>query len=252
MKNLEKIKTLLNLTFLFSKIGSMTFGGGYAMMPMFQKELVEKRKWITDEELLDYYAIGQSTPGIVAINVSTFIGYKQMGVIGGIFATIGMVIPSLVIIMVLAKLIDSVNDFPVVQKALKGVNVAVAALLTKVSLTFAKKTIRNVFSAFMAVAAFSLMYFFKIQSFFIMTGTIVLGLIIYFSQNPIKRMKEKRAQMKNKSGAEEPSLFEEKTECAKDEADSEFAEKTEPAQRKEISESTEIAEDSEDSEGGNS
>ena len=86
----------------------MTFGGGLAMMPMLQKELIEKRGWITDEDLIDYYAIGQSTPGIVAVNVSTFVGYKKAGIAGGIIGTAGIVTPSLVIIMVLANLISSV------------------------------------------------------------------------------------------------------------------------------------------------
>ena len=185
----------------------MTFGGGYAMMPMFQKELIEKRHWITDEELLDYYAIGQSTPGIVAINVSTFIGYKQMGIIGGIFATMGMVLPSLVIIMVIARIIDSIDEFPLVQKALQGVNVAVAALLTKVSFTFARKTVKNLFSFAVAFLAFFLMYFLKVQSFFIMAGTILFGLVIYFVQNPIKWKKKTESQTagapENVSGAEE-------------------------------------------------
>ena len=140
---IEKIKNLLNLYFSFAKIGTFTIGGGLAMMPMMQAELIEKRKWITDEELIDYYAVGQSTPGIVAVNVATFVGYKQMGIIGGIFATLGMVTPSLVIIMILAGLINSINDFPIIQKALKGINVAVAALLTSTIINFMKKTIKS-------------------------------------------------------------------------------------------------------------
>ena len=140
---IEKIKNLLNLYFSFAKIGTFTIGGGLAMMPMMQAELIEKRKWITDEELIDYYAVGQSTPGIVAVNVATFVGYKQMGIVGGIFATLGMVTPSLVIIMILASLINSINDFPIIQKALKGINVAVAALLTSTIINFMKKTIKS-------------------------------------------------------------------------------------------------------------
>ena len=91
------------------------------MMPMIQKELIDKLHWMTEEELLDYYAIGQSTPGIVAVNVATFIGYKQCGVLGGVFATLGIIFPSIVIITILASLINSISDFPIVQKALKGI-----------------------------------------------------------------------------------------------------------------------------------
>ena len=177
---MDKLKTLVTLYLAFCKVGVMTFGGGLAMMPMLQKELIEKRGWITDEDLIDYYAIGQSTPGIVAVNVSTFVGYKKAGIAGGIIGTAGIVTPSLIIIMVLANLISSVNDYPWVQKALSGVNVAVAALLTKVTLNFAKNTVKNVFSLAVALFSFVLVYFFKVPSFFIILGAIALGTVIHF------------------------------------------------------------------------
>ena len=171
----------------------MTFGGGLAMMPMLQKELIEKRGWITDEDLIDYYAIGQSTPGIVAVNVSTFVGYKKAGIAGGIIGTAGIVTPSLIIIMVLANLISSVNDYPWVQKALSGVNVAVAALLTKVTLNFAKNTVKNVFSLAVALVSFVLVYFFKVPSFFIILGAIVLGTVIHFVNAYLDKKKQWRS-----------------------------------------------------------
>ena len=177
---MDKFKTLVTLYLTFCKVGVMTFGGGLAMMPMLQKELIEKRGWITDEDLIDYYAIGQSTPGIVAVNVSTFVGYKKAGIAGGIIGTAGIVTPSLIIIMVLANLISSVNDYPWVQKALSGVNVAVAALLTKVTLNFAKNTVKNIFSLAVALVSFVLVYFFKVPSFFIILGAIALGTVIHF------------------------------------------------------------------------
>lgn len=192
------LKTLCVLYFTFAKMGAVTFGGGLAMMPVLQKELIAKRGWITDEELLDYYAIGQSTPGIIAVNVSTFVGYKQLGVLGGIVATLGIVTPSLLIIMLLAKLIDSVDEFPAVQKALKGVNVAVASLLTKVSFDFCKKTIKNVFSAALVLCSFVLVYFFKVQSFFVILGAVLIGAAVYFVNNPSLR-KQKSEDGKNVS-----------------------------------------------------
>ncbi|MBQ5877712.1 MAG: chromate transporter, partial [Treponema sp.] len=124
MKN-SIVKNLCSLFLVFVKIGLFTIGGGLAMMPMIQKELIDKLHWMTEDDLLDYYAIGQSTPGIVAVNVATFIGYKQYGVLGGVFATLGIIFPSIVIITILASLINSISDFPIVQKALKGINVAV-------------------------------------------------------------------------------------------------------------------------------
>ena len=182
MNMIEKIKNLLNLYFSFAKIGTFTIGGGLAMMPMMQAELIEKRKWITDEELIDYYAVGQSTPGIVAVNVATFVGYKQMGIIGGIFATLGMVTPSLVIIMILASLINSINDFPIIQKALKGINVAVAALLTSTIINFMKKTIRKFTNAIFMLISFLLVFVLKLPSFWIILFALLIGVVLTFKE----------------------------------------------------------------------
>ena len=177
---IDKIKNLINLYFSFAKIGTFTIGGGLAMMPMMQAELIEKRKWITDEELIDYYAVGQSTPGIVAVNVATFVGYKQMGIIGGIFATLGMVTPSLVIIMILAGLINSINDYPVVKKALKGINVAVAALLTSTIINFMKKTIKKFTNAIFMMISFLLVFVLKLPSFWIIIFALFIGVVLTY------------------------------------------------------------------------
>ena len=179
---IDKIKNLLNLYFSFAKIGTFTIGGGLAMMPMMQAELIEKRKWITDEELIDYYAVGQSTPGLVAVNVATFVGYKQMGIIGGIFATLGMVTPSLVIIMILAGLINSINDFPVVKKALKGINVAVAALLTSTIINFMKKTIKKFTNAIFMLISFLLVFVLKLPSFWIILFALLIGVVLTYKE----------------------------------------------------------------------
>ena len=179
---IEKIKNLFNLYLSFAKIGTFTIGGGLAMMPMMQAELIEKRKWITDEELIDYYAVGQSTPGIVAVNVATFVGYKQMGIIGGIFATLGMVTPSLVIIMILAGLINSINDYPVVKKALKGINVAVAALLTSTIINFMKKTIKKFTNAIFMLISFLLVFVLKLPSFWIILFALLIGVVLTYKE----------------------------------------------------------------------
>ena len=179
---IDKIKSLFNLYFSFAKIGTFTIGGGLAMMPMMQAELIEKRKWITDEELIDYYAVGQSTPGIVAVNVATFVGYKQMGIIGGIFATLGMVTPSLVIIMILAGLINSINDYPVVKKALKGINVAVAALLTSTIINFMKKTIKKFTNAIFMMISFLLVFVLKFPSFWIIIFALFIGVVLTYKE----------------------------------------------------------------------
>ena len=187
MKN--KLKEFLNLYLAFVKIGTFTFGGGLAMMPIMQRELIEKRGWVTEEELIDYFAIGQSTPGIIAVNVSTFVGYKRLRWFGGIVGTLGVVTPSWVIIMLLAGAISSVDKYPLAQKALKGINVAVAALLTSVIVKFSKKTIKNIWNALFMLLAFALIYFFKVQSVWIILSALIIGCLL-----TLYRQKKKGAE----------------------------------------------------------
>ena len=119
----------LALVWSFFKIGILTFGGGYAMLPMIQREVVEKRGWATEEEILNYYAIGQCTPGVIAVNTATFIGNKQKGVLGGFLATLGVILPSLIIITVIAAVLTNFAEIEAVQHALAGIRVAVVVLV---------------------------------------------------------------------------------------------------------------------------
>lgn len=171
---------LIDLYIAFVKIGTFTIGGGLAMMPMLRRELIDSRGWITEEELIDYYAVGQSTPGIIAVNVSTFVGYKRAGLVGGIAGTLGMVTPSFVIIMALARFINSVSDFPVAQKALRGVNVAVAALLTHVVYSFSKKTIRTPVNFVFMMVSFLCVGIFKLPSYVIILGAVIIACCAVF------------------------------------------------------------------------
>lgn len=123
------MKELWDMFLTFARIGGLTFGGGYAMLPMLQREVVEKHGWATEEELADYYAIGQCTPGIIAVNTATFIGYRQAGIIGGIFATLGVVFPSIVIITVIAAFLTNFADLKVIQYAFEGIRVCVCVLI---------------------------------------------------------------------------------------------------------------------------
>lgn len=174
----NKAKELLDLYWTFFKIGSITFGGGLAMLPILERELSEKRHWTTNEELLDYYAIGQSTPGVIAVNVSTFIGYKRAGIIGGIIGTAGIVTPSIIVITFIARFISNFEDIVWVQKAMKGINVAVAALLTYAVFGFVRKTVRNWWSAIFYVAAFSAIFFFNVNSLLVIASAALGGIII--------------------------------------------------------------------------
>ena len=119
----------IDLFLTFARIGVCTFGGGYAMLPILQRELVENRKWATEGELADYYAVGQCTPGIIAVNTATFVGRSQAGILGGIFATLGVVFPSIVIILVVAAFLQNFMDQPWVVHAFNGVRAGVAALI---------------------------------------------------------------------------------------------------------------------------
>ncbi|MBQ7058675.1 MAG: chromate transporter [Firmicutes bacterium] len=137
------MKELLDLFFTFARIGGLTFGGGYAMLPMLQKEVVEKRDWATNEELMDYYAIGQCTPGIIAVNTATFIGNKTRGVLGGIIATLGVVFPSLVIITIIAAFISNFADLAVVKNAFAGIRVCVFVLILNAVVKLGKSSIKD-------------------------------------------------------------------------------------------------------------
>ena len=132
------MKTLIDLFFTFCRIGGLTFGGGYAMLPIIQKEIVEEKKWATEEEVLDYYAVGQCTPGIIAVNTATFIGYKVHGIIGAIVATLGVVFPSLIIITIIAALLKNFANYSIVQHAFSGIRVVVIALIVSAILKLAK------------------------------------------------------------------------------------------------------------------
>ena len=122
----------------------MTFGGGYAMLPMLQRELVNKRKWVTEEEILDYFAIGQCTPGVIAVNTATFVGKKRKGVLGAICATLGIVFPSLVIITILAAFLSNFAELAVVKNAFAAIRVCVCVLVVNSVRKLLKKTVIDV------------------------------------------------------------------------------------------------------------
>ena len=175
MKISENLKILFSLFFTFFKIGAVTFGGGLAMLPILKRDLVDSKKWITEEEIIDYFAIGQCTPGIIAVNVATFVGHKKCGVIGAVVGTVGIVFPSLITITIIAAFITNFSDIPWVKKSLKGVNIAVSALLLRAVLDFGKKTIFDLCTFLIAVSAFSAMLFFKVQGVWVVFASAFLG-----------------------------------------------------------------------------
>jgi chromate transporter len=123
------MKELLDIFIIFLKMGCVTFGGGYAMMPALEREIIEKRGWITMDEALDYYAVAQVTPGVIAVNMSTFIGCKRKGAAGGVAATIGFVLPGVALVTALALCAARFADYPPVRRAFTGVRIAAGALI---------------------------------------------------------------------------------------------------------------------------
>lgn len=175
---MDKLKLDCRLFLMFAQIGLFTIGGGYAMLPLIQREIVEKRQWATNDDVLNYYALGQCTPGIIAVNVATFIGYKMAGVFGGIFATLGVVFPSLVIISFLAICINYFADLPLVQSAFAGIRVAVAALVAMVIIEMSRKNIKNKVAGFLCLAAFAAIVFFAISPVLIVVIAGLCGIFL--------------------------------------------------------------------------
>ena len=141
MENKKGSGSLWSLFWTFAKMGVMTFGGGMAMLPILQREVVDNKGWATEEELTDYYAIGQCTPGIIAVNTATFIGQKCGGMMGGIMATLGVVFPSVVIISILAGLISNFADLAWVKNAFAGIQVCVCVLIFNAVMKLLKKSV---------------------------------------------------------------------------------------------------------------
>lgn len=172
------MKELWEIFITFAKIGSLTFGGGYAMLPMIQEEVVKKHNWATDEEVIDYYAIGQSTPGIIAINTSTFVGYKLRGISGGIFATLGMVFPSIVIITIIAIFFQRFQEYEIVQHAFSGLRVAVVSLILNAIINMWKKSIKDNIGIIIFLISFLVAAFLKVSPVIVVVISFLAGIII--------------------------------------------------------------------------
>lgn len=136
----------LDMFLTFAQIGGLTFGGGYAMLPILQREVVENKKWATEEELMDYFAIGQCTPGVIAVNTATFIGQKNRGILGGIIATLGVITPSFFIISLLAGVIEAFSHIMWVQYAFGGIRVCVCVLIFNAVVKLFKKAVIDKFT----------------------------------------------------------------------------------------------------------
>ena len=173
----EKIKRILTLLGTFLKIGAFTFGGGYAMIPLIQKEVVEKHKWMTDDDILEIVAIAESTPGPIAINAATFVGYRTAGFFGAFCATVGVVLPSFVIISVISMLLSEYQELRAVRYAFFGIRAGVLGLIVKALISMYKKSSKEAVSYAIMIAGFILVAFLKVNVLLVIIGSAVLGLI---------------------------------------------------------------------------
>jgi chromate transporter len=201
---MKKLKSLFNLFITLFKIGLFTFGGGYAMIAVLQRELVERKKWIEQEEFLDLIAIAESTPGPIAINSATYIGYKVAGVLGSVFATLGMVLPSFIIIYLISLVFDKFLSFVFVQYAFRGIQACIAFLILSAGFKMfksLKKTPLNLTLFILTVACLVGLTLFAVDFstiFYILIGGVV-GLIVYF----IELAKNKKTPQNDKDNGGE-------------------------------------------------
>ena len=172
------MKELWDLFWTFAKMGVMTFGGGYAMLPILQREVVESKHWVSEEEIMDYYAIGQCTPGIIAVNTATFIGQKKRGAAGGIVATLGVVFPSLVIISILAGLITNFSHLTWVQDAFAGIQVCVCVLIFNAVVKLWKSAVPDKGALVLCLGVFVLSIFLDISPVYYVIVCAAAGILL--------------------------------------------------------------------------
>ena len=172
------MKKLLELYCTFFRIGGLTFGGGMAMLPMLKREIVEKYGWATEEELLDIYAIGQCTPGVIAVNTSTYIGYQQGKLVGSIFATLGMNSPSLIIISLIASILKEFMALPIVLHALAGIRITVCALMLNTVFSLMKSGIKDKLGVLLFLFGFLLATFTPIPTILLVVCAAVIGIFV--------------------------------------------------------------------------
>lgn len=178
---------ILKLFVVFLKIGAFSFGGGYAMISLIENEVVNKKQWITKTELADIFAIAESTPGPIAINTATYIGVKRCGILGGIVATIGVVIPSYVVIVALSYLIEAVKDNVWAGYFFKSIRIGVLVLIAKAVFSFFKDLRKNVVSVALAITAFCLVLLTNVKVTYIILATFVIGALTVATTNFVKK-----------------------------------------------------------------
>lgn len=176
---MKKFPRLLRLFLIFFKIGALTIGGGMAMLPVIHKEIVDKNKWMTDEQMLDVFAVSQSMPGVIAINASIYVGYRLEGLPGALAATLGSVLPSFISILLIVTVLSFVQGNPYVEKAFAGIRAAAAALILRAAIKLGKQSMKKWTDIAIAAAAFVMIVFFNINVVFAILMGAAAGLILF-------------------------------------------------------------------------
>ena len=171
------MRLLLELFTAFFKVGLFTFGGGYAMLPMLQREIQERHHWVEEDEILDYFAIGQCTPGVIAVNTATFVGTKLAGALGGAVATLAVIAPSVIIITVISTILRNFTEYAVVQHAFAGIRVAVAALVVSSVWKLYRKGVKGALGNGIFAASLLLVVLFDVSPVWVVLAALLLGVV---------------------------------------------------------------------------
>lgn len=169
---------LLDLFLTYAKIGAMTFGGGYAMLPILKREIVERKKWVTEADIIDCYAIGQCTPGVIAVNAATLVGYKKGGFFGSLCATLGVITPPMIIIMSIATVLQAFSENEYVQHALAGMNVAICAVIALTVINLMKKTWKNIPSVIIGLLVLAATLAFGVPTVLVVVCAAAAGIAV--------------------------------------------------------------------------
>lgn len=172
------MRELLTMYWAFFCIGGLTFGGGYAMLPMLTRVTVKKHGWTTEEELLDYFAVGQCIPGIIAVNTAIFIGYKKRGIPGGLVSALGVITPSVIIIILVAMVLEKLMHLPFILQAFAGIRLAVGALIVTTIIKLCKSSTRNLVQVLLCAAAFVMVAVLDGSPVIVVIGAALAGWIL--------------------------------------------------------------------------
>jgi len=183
----KAVREFFDLVLAFVVIGGTTFGGGLAVVPALERELIKKRGWLTMEEVLDFYTIAQITPGIIMVNIATFVGCRRKGVLGGVAATLGIVLPGALLMLLVSLFVRNFSEYPLVRHALAGIRLAVCALVLDTVIKLFRGFFRDYRALIVSAASFSLSAVFGLSPVYIVLGAGLAGFLLFSPGRKEKR-----------------------------------------------------------------